>query len=51
MKMSNYCPILKILIHETKRVLTIDLIQLNTDIIYEHVMVVVLTSEVFSTSY
>jgi len=46
--MSNYCPISKISYIKLEGH-SLERIQLNTDIIYVHVMILVLTSEVFST--
>jgi len=48
--MSNYCPISKNFEYVKLEGHSLERIQLNTDIIYVHVMILVLTSEVFSTS-
>jgi len=48
--MSNYCPI-SIISHVKLEGLSLERIQLNTDIIYAYVMILVFTSEVFNTSY
>jgi len=50
--MSNYYPISKFLIGDVKlEGHSLERIQLNTDIISAHVMILVLTSEVFSIAY